>query len=187
MEEIVFVQSQVKPERWQHIYGVRKLARQLALAHGLDPERAERAALWHDVARDYSPERLLELARQFGLELDEDWLAVPMLLHGPVGAGMAAAQGVNEREVLEAIARHTLGHPEATPLDMLLFVVDMIEPGRDYPGVEKLRQLAAQDLEQAYLAGLDHTLSYLLQRRLYIHPLAVRARNAMLLKLKKGR
>ncbi|GAW28031.1 phosphohydrolase [Carboxydocella sp. ULO1] len=184
MEAVTFIQQQVKGERWQHIEGVRQQARRLALIHGLEPEKAEQAALWHDVARDYPPERLLELARQQGLELDADWLAVPMLLHGPVGAQLAAEQGVRDKEVLQAIARHTLGHPEATALDKLLFVADMIEPGRDYPGVEELRLLAARDLEGAYLAGLDHTLRYLLERQQYIHPLAVRARNAQLLRLK---
>ncbi|MFZ5627458.1 MAG: bis(5'-nucleosyl)-tetraphosphatase (symmetrical) YqeK [Bacillota bacterium] len=184
MEAVTFIQQQVKGERWQHIEGVRQLARRLALTHGLEPEKAEQAAVWHDVARDYPPERLLELARQYGLELDNDWLAVPMLLHGPVGAQLAAEQGVRDKEVLQAIARHTLGHPEASELDKLLFVADMIEPGRDYPGVEELRVLAARDLERAYLAGLDHTLRYLLERQHYIHPLAIRARNAQLLRLK---
>lgn len=184
MKELEFVQSQVKPERWQHIEGVCQVARLLALNHGLASDQAERAALWHDVARDYPRERLLELARQLGLELDEDWLAMPMLLHGPVGAQLAAEQGVRDKEVLQAIARHTLGHPEATALDKLLFVADMIEPGRNYPGVEELRLLADRDLEKAYLAGLEHTLRYLLDCQQYIHPLAVRARNAQLLRFK---
>ena len=49
-----------------------------------------------------------------------------------------------------------------TMLDQIVYVADYIEPGRDFPGVDQARQLAAESLRaavefgnQAYIAIFD--------------------------------
>ena len=49
-------------------------------------------------------------------------------------------------EVVQAIARHTVGAPEMTDLDQVVYLADMIEPARTYPGVEKLREAVGDGL-----------------------------------------
>lgn len=50
-----------------HIRRVRAIARELAEAHGVDPDLAELTAAAHDVARAMPPKRLLEEAGRLGL------------------------------------------------------------------------------------------------------------------------
>ena len=72
-------------------------------------------------------------------------------------------------------------------LASILYVADMVEPSRIYPGVEVLRKLAFQDLNLSLLACLDHNIRYLLKRGVLIHPLSIQTRNDLILnKNKKG-
>ena len=70
-----------------------------------------------------------------------------------------------------------------TLLDKIVCLADYMEPGRDFPGVERIRELAEKDLERALLAGFDSTISYLLQKEKRIYPLTLEARNDLILQI----
>lgn len=65
-------------------------------------------------------------------------------------------------------------------LARIVYISDYIEPGRNFPGVDVLRQITNKDLNLGVLAGLDHTLGFLVQRNNFIHPLSVATRNRLL-------
>ena len=44
--------------------------------------------------------------------------------------------GITDPEILEAIRLHSTGAPDMTELDMVVYLADLIEPGRDFDGVE---------------------------------------------------
>jgi predicted HD superfamily hydrolase involved in NAD metabolism len=180
--------SALSAQRLRHSLGVAEVAARLARQHGADPERAQVAGLLHDYARDLGGARLLGLAAAEGLltEQVEEWL--PDLLHGPVGAWLLRAErGVRDEAVLSAIAKHTLADPVMSPLDKIVYLADMIEPGREYPGREEIAVMASCDLDAALLAGLDTTIRYCLERKRYLHPRTVVARNHLLRTLPSGR
>ena len=80
------------------------------------------------------------------------------LLHAKTGAAVARAQfGVSD-EVYNAIRWHTTGKPDMTLLEKIIYMADYIEPNRDFPGVEKLRELAYEDLDKAMALGLEMSL-----------------------------
>ena len=59
--------------------------------------------------------------------------------------GAAFAQslfGIDDREILDAVSYHTTGRSGMTTLEKIVFLADAIEPGRDYPGVEAIRDAA---------------------------------------------
>ena len=62
----------------------------------------------------------------------------------------------------------------------MIYIADYIEPERKFPGVDKLRTITYQDWNLGVLAGLNHTLTYLLQKAAFIHPYSLMARNRML-------
>ena len=64
-----------------------------------------------------------------------------------------------------------------TLLDKVIFVADYIEPGRRFPGVDQVRQLAQVDLDQAALQALDNTITFLISRGKKVYPLTFMARN----------
>ena len=69
------------------------------------------------------------------------------LWHGPVGAMIARKEfGVTDEDMLNAIRFHTTGRAGMSPLEKLIYIADMIEPGRDFPGVETLRELAEENI-----------------------------------------
>lgn len=125
------------------------------------------------------PEQLAA-ARRLGLWTRE-FEAQPKVLHGPLAAAVLPdAVGERDRAVLSAVARHTTGAPGMTRLDMVVYLADMLEPGRDFPGVAELRARLARGLETAMVAALEHTLRHLLDRGVWIHPDALLARNELL-------
>ena len=46
-------------------------------------------------------------------------------------------------------------------VEKIVFLSDAIEPGRDYPGVSKLRSKALVDLDEACLMSLEGTIKLL--------------------------
>lgn len=174
--------SRVRGARLEHVYRVTDLATHLAGIHGLDPAPARAAGLMHDYARDMSDPELLALAEGWGLISDPSERDHPRaLLHAPVAAALLEQEGlITDPAVLDAIRYHTTGAPQMSRLARLLWVADMVEPGRDFPGVPGLRELAHQDLDLALLAGLDHTLGYLITAGRRVHPLTMAARNWLL-------
>ena len=52
-----------------------------------------------------------------------------------------------------------------------------MEPNRDFPGVERLRELAYQDLDQAVLLGNEMSIQEMKERGLPVHINTVRSRD----------
>lgn len=168
----------VSGERLQHVMGVYETALELAARFGADQQAAALAALLHDIAKEWDGPDLLRAAREFGILVDIVEEHQPGLLHGPVGAELARREfGVTDDGVLQAIRLHTTGDRGMTTLDQVIFLADLIEPGRTFSGVEDLRQLAASDLPGAVLAALRLNLEYMMRRGWLIHARSVAAYN----------
>lgn len=172
-------------DRLEHTIGVSGTARQLADKYGANADKAELAGLLHDRARQMPSNNLLQLAQAFAIVVNDAERNNPALLHGPVGACLVASEfGIDDADILRAIRLHTTGGAGMTLLDKIIYLADYIEPNRSYPGVEKLRRLAAEDLDKALLAAYDQTLSYVIDNGWLIHPATVEGRNELLIALK---
>ena len=67
-----------------------------------------------------------------------------------------------EREaVVSAICHHTTGKAGMSLLEKIIYVADYMEPCRNFPGVEQLRELAFADITAALKLGLEITLQHL--------------------------
>jgi predicted HD superfamily hydrolase involved in NAD metabolism len=105
-------------------------------------------------------------------------------LHAEVAAFVAEQEyGINDPEVLDAIRYHTSGRVGMTLLDKIVCLADYIEPGRNFPGVDRIRELAEHNLEQALVAGFDSTITFLIEKQKVIFPLTVLARNDIVRRL----
>lgn len=181
LEEVrEWVQKQVSPARFRHILGVNQILQELAKRWDVDQVSAEWAAILHDVCRDLSGSRLLNLADKFGIVKDEFMLDYPILLHGPVAAELCRHKYQISQDIYLAICHHTWGRPRMGRLEQLLFLADAIEPNRNYPVVDKLRILAFSDLPQALLETLSMTIIYTVQQDRPLHYFTVEARNDLL-------
>ncbi|GGG09364.1 hypothetical protein GCM10010912_62350 [Paenibacillus albidus] len=171
------VSAQMPDKRWKHTLGVMESSITLAERYGADPVRAETAAILHDVAKYWPVDRMREVIEQNGLSL-ELLKHDKQLWHAEVGAFVAERDyGITDAEVLDAIRFHTSGREGMGLLEKVVCLADYIEPGRDFPGVEHIRQKALNSLEEGLIAGFDSTISLLLAKRRIVFPLTVLARN----------
>jgi len=176
-ELLDIVSAQMPARRWTHVEGVMATSVSLAERYGADPVKADLAALLHDLAKFWPIERQEAVMREH--ELNPELLEYDkQLLHSEVAAFVAEHEyGIDDLEVLDAIRYHTSGRVGMTLLDKIVCLADYIEPGRNFPGVDHIRELAEHNLEQALVAGFDSTISFLIEKRKIIFPLTVLARN----------
>ncbi|EGK12560.1 bis(5'-nucleosyl)-tetraphosphatase (symmetrical) YqeK [Kroppenstedtia eburnea] len=181
------VRKQLPKTRWEHTLRVMETAVELADRFGADREQARLAALLHDYCKFWPRERMEGIIRERGLPRDLLEHHVE-LWHAPVGAEVVREElGIEDEAVLDAIRYHTTGRPHMSLLDKVIFLADYIEPGRRFPGVEEVRQLARKDLDQAVLKSLDNTLVFLIQRSQKVYPLTLAARNDMVDRVRQPR
>lgn len=168
-------------QRFRHSLAVADAAVRMGTARGLDEDRLRLAGLVHDMAKGMDNPDLIRIAEEQDLISDEAERMIPDLLHAPVAALMARSEfGIRDEQVLAGVAHHTLGRPGMSDFEKVIFLADMVEPGRSYPGREELAALAAADLDAAMLTGLDSTIRYCLERRRVLHPQTVHTRNYFL-------
>jgi predicted HD superfamily hydrolase involved in NAD metabolism len=164
-----------------HSERVARTAGELAKSYGVDVGEARLAGLLHDWNRDLSSEALLAEARAMGLPVTDVDVAVPYLLHARTGASSAAfaLPGLPE-QVADAIALHTVGSSQMSELAKIVYLADMLEPGRKYPAAEVIRNgIGILPLDELFLEGYSASLRHLVEARKLIHPDTVAVWNSL--------
>lgn len=176
MEELEqVVVNLLNPNRVKHVLGCRDTAADLAKVWGADVTNAARAGLLHDITKALDGPLQLTLCAEYGKVLDEFSENNPKTLHAMTGS-MVAQRIFGENEaVVKAIESHTTGKPAMNTLEKIIYVADYMEPNRDFPGVEELRQLAYTDLDGALKLGLEMTLAMLRKQGRQISPASSQA------------
>ncbi|WP_342559154.1 bis(5'-nucleosyl)-tetraphosphatase (symmetrical) YqeK [Metasolibacillus sp. FSL K6-0083] len=171
------IKPRMPKKRYIHTIGVMETAIQLAKRYNEDAKKAEVAAILHDVAKYADEEWMREIVRthQLGNELVA-WGTE--ILHGPVGAWIAQTEfQIAEATILNAIRYHTTGRANMTKLEKILFIADMIEPNRNFPGVDDLRKVAQKDLTIAMRTCIHHSVAHLIKMELAIYPQSIECYN----------
>lgn len=176
------LEIRLKKSRFNHTLGVVETSAKMARFYGIDSIATMTAAALHDYAKNLSASELLTYATEKGLEIDSVMCASSELLHGAVGAAMVREElGIENLEILNAIAYHTVGRKQMSQMEKIVYLADAIEPGRsEYPGLEDLRELAFENLDAGVLASVTSTLNYVLECGLAIHPNSVDLYNELL-------
>jgi predicted HD superfamily hydrolase involved in NAD metabolism len=177
------VQQDRNPVTLAHEQRTATFARELAGRHGVDPDRAELAALVHDIAAHHAPAQLASFAQQFALPVSYAEALRPSVLHGPVGAELLRREyGVRDEELLDAVRTHVVGGPLMSLLAKVLYVADKLEPGRDrlVHTLAALREDARADLDWALLQLYTAQIADLLARGLPVDERTISARNVLL-------
>jgi predicted HD superfamily hydrolase involved in NAD metabolism len=150
------MQEILSDELYRHSLGVARAAVILAERFGADVEKAELAGLLHDYGKRYSHQELLEKADQLNLVIDDLTRREGKLLHAHVGAALLNSElQITEADLTEAVSDHTTGRSGMSVLGKVLYLADYIEENRNFDGVEKIRQLASTDFDQALLAAVN--------------------------------
>lgn len=177
-----WAESRIKPKRLTHVRGVVEACDHLAHLYAPDDVMRARLAGWiHDSAKHLPEDEFITIAEAHHWPITDVERQVPDLLHGAVGyLLMADTFGIHDPALQSACTNHTTGDPAMNTLDKVVFLGDLIEPSRDFDGVEPLRQLAERDLDAAILMAVDATIIHLIKRNRILDPRPVFLRNKLL-------
>ena len=151
----------LNPNRVAHVLGCRDTAVELAKHWGANVEDAARAGILHDITKAIDGPLQLTLCEAYGKILSDFSRKYPKTLHALTGSLVAERIFGENKAVVSAIEHHTTGKADMNLLEMIIYVADYMEPNRDFPGVEKLRELAFSDITAALKLGLEMTLEHL--------------------------
>lgn len=159
------LEERLEARRFRHCLGVEKESIVLAERFGADVQKAALAGLMHDLAKRLSKKEKIEEARRYGINVNSFYEKNPDLLHGYIAAEILKKDfGIDDDEILDAIRYHTTCRPNSTLLDKIVFLADLIEEGRDFDGVDTIRDVALKNLDKATLMGVVDGIHHVLNR-----------------------
>ena len=129
------IKERLSDKRYLHTLGVEKLARRLGSV--LLPDKVEElcvAALLHDVAKEMTYEEHVSLLQNSTVEYTDEDLTVRPALHSIVAVPLIISdfKEYATADVCSAVANHTLGAPNMSLFDEIIFISDYAEEGRTY-------------------------------------------------------
>ena len=174
-----YLQKNLKPSRYEHTLGVAETAKKLASLYGVDENKAEIAGLAHDVAKNLSREEMLQIIKENNISLslvEENNLNLWHSVIAPIVAKNELQ--INDEEILESLRWHTTGKEDMSVLEKIIYIADMIEPGRRmFEGLEEIRSATFENLDKGVYVGLTHSIKYILDNHQLIDENTIRARN----------
>lgn len=169
--------------RFTHSVGVAKKAVELAKIYGVDEEIAKKIGIAHDVAKEMTDEEMIEYAKANNIRIDEIETVKPSLLHGKIGADIAAKKFGFTQDMINAIKWHTTGRKNMSMLEKIIYVADKTEENRKGTrfNLEKSRELSIQNIDKALIFLMNEFITYNVINEWLIHPETIDARNDLLL------
>ena len=186
VEDIELIKEEIKEKltekRFLHSLSVMDMCKDLALRFNADVKKAKLIGLVHDMAKEISDDEMISYALKNKIKITDEEKNNPRILHGKIAGDLAKKKYDFDEEMCEAIAYHTTGKENMTLLQKILFVADKIDKTRKYEGVEELRKLAFENLDEAIIKNIDETLILNLKKRKIIVEESIKTRNYILMK-----
>ena len=156
------VASFIPEKRLNHSIEVANLSLEVAKANKLEPlYKYFFAALLHDLGKGYYKEdlNLLKLMKEHYPE----YLDIPNFAYHQFAGEYFAKHdlGINDPEILDAIKFHCTGKANMSPLGMVIYACDKIEPTRDFDSTW-LINACMKDWKEGFLTTLEDNKKYLL-------------------------
>ncbi len=163
-----YVKKMVKPKRYTHILGVVNESIELAKLYDVDINKARIAASLHDITKYLPDDEQVELITK---TLGPD--AIDNIPHGGLHAISGAIYardylGVDDADIYNAIYNHTLGRPNMSMLEKIIYVSDFMEPSRDTVTANICKEMAYKNLDKALLYAMTTVVDSLEENNKYI-------------------
>lgn len=146
-------------ERYQHILGVAKIAKKLAIKYGVSEQKAYLAGLMHDYYKYETKEEMSELLTE---DEKKEAKQCPVLFHSYASARAYLKLVGQDEEIFSAIKNHVFGHTKMTKLEEVILISDYIEENRIYSNCIYCRHLVEQGLfYSAIYESTRHTIDFI--------------------------
>lgn len=176
------VQNTLSEKRFYHSKCVMEACIELAKQYGEDIEKAKIAGIVHDIAKEIPKEERIEIAKEYGIELDDIEKNSKGLIHAKLGAKICEKEFGLGEEICSAVKYHTTGKENMTLLQKIVYVADTISLDRNYKYTEEVRSIAKEDLDKAVEYILSLTIEERISEGKLIHIDSVRAWNHLIIK-----
>lgn len=167
------VEDQMTAYRFKHTLGVVETAKDLAVIYGVDSDKVTIAALFHDIAKEFTSTKKRAFCTEHNIYVDDFLKTNIHLMHGNIAAYIAKEDyDIEDVDILNAILNHTLGSHNMSELEKVIYIADIIEPNRkNHLELDKLRRVAYMDLNKAMLFALNYNIDYLTATNKEVHPI----------------
>ena len=174
--------TMLKPKRLEHSINVAKCAIKLSEIYGYDKEKAYLAGLVHDCAKYFTKEQIDSYVEKYNIELDPLEVDNIALSHSIIGSfAIQDVFNIQDMDIINAVRYHTTGRENMSILEKIIFMADMIEERRNFPGVDYLRELSFnKQLDKALITSFNNTIKFVIDNDQLIHPRSVKARNYLM-------
>jgi len=188
VEDIELLKEEIKEKltekRFLHSLSVMDMCEKLAKKYSCDVKRAKLVGLVHDMAKEMTDEEMLGYVKKNDIAISDTEKSIPQILHGKIAGDLAKKKYDFDDEMCEAISYHTTGKENMTLLQKILFASDKIDETRNYEGVEELRKLAFENLDEAIIKNIDETLKINIDKRKVILEESIKTRNYLIINRK---
>ena len=174
-------------KRYNHSISVAECAVEISHIYNQDEQEAYLAGLVHDCAKNLNKEQVFSYVDKYNIELDQFEINNINLSHSTLGTYIAKYEfEIDNEDVLNSINSHTTGRANMSLLEKIIYMADLIEKNRSFPGVEELRELVYNNkLDDALLKSLNNTIKIVIDRNQVIHPKTIEARNYLIQNVSK--
>ena len=149
--------------RYEHSVNVADEAVTLAELYGGDVKKAYTAGILHDVTKELPNDKQLQIINDGSVYIQTEL-------------------GITDSDIINAIRYHTTGRANMSLLEKIIYIADYTAKGRDYNGVEVMRELSRKSLEDAMIFSYQFTINKLSSLESAIHPDEIYGYNDIVLK-----
>lgn len=166
-----YTKEHVKEKRFEHSKRVADMCVLLCKRFGVDEKKGYLAGIGHDMCKDFSSEKMRELALKDGNPITDFENNTPSLLHGRAAAvTMMETFGISDGDILEAVANHVSCKIGICDLGKILFLSDKIEPGRPQSTDEYREKLFKLGLDEMLETVLVENYEYIKRKGYDVYP-----------------
>lgn len=157
----------LKAERIDHTYRTTLEGIKLAKRYDVDVADAIVALLLHDIGKYVTP----AIMEEMNIPVPNCDELPSSCRHAEYGAAICEHYFKLKPSIVEAVRTHTTGGLNMDRLGEIVALADYVEPGRDFGGLEIIRQAACISLSLAMELMLKNTLDYLSAQNIEIAPI----------------
>lgn len=192
------VKARLSEKRFNHTLAVADAAVRLGeLCAPKCKDKLEVAALLHDVTKELTTDEQLRIIKSADIRVDDEDLSSPAILHAFTAPEVIKSDfsAFADAAVLSAVYNHTIGSPEMSVFDEIIFLADFIEDTRTYDASVEVRNFVWENmanadsdarikiLHKAVILAIDSTLKLLKENKKTINSKNILTRNALLSKI----
>ena len=197
------VREGMSEKRFRHTAAVADMAARLGALFVPDKcDLLRAAALLHDITKEYSLEKQLQILESFGIMVNKQDILTPKTLHARTAALVIPLMYPEFADpiVINAVRYHTTGRAEMTITEKIVYFADYIDDTRTYPDCVFLRNgffdakpenmdmdARLEHFRKWLIASFDKTVASLVEEGNIISEDTFLARNSLILEDMQGK